>query len=393
MELSQRVLAASESQTLAIAAKAKAMRARGIKVIDFSAGEPDFPTPEVIKHAAIKAINEDFTHYTDVRGIFPLREAIAEKLRIENKIEFVTPETVLVTVGAKHAIFAALLAICNPGDEVLIPVPYWVSYPSMVHIAGAQPKFLQTNPATGFKITPKQLLENISKNTKCLIINSPANPTGAVYTEDELSAIAEIVSQHDLFVISDEIYEKILFDQKLHFSIGAIPDVQEKVITVNGFSKCYSMTGWRIGYVAASKYVIEQIKKVIAQSVTHPTSFVQKAAIAALTEAGEEVQRMIRVFQERRNLLVSALSESTHLQFLVPEGAFYLFLNLQSLLQEVGINSEDFAHYLLEKKYTATVPGDAFGMKGYLRISFATSEEDILRGAEAILQACNELIS
>ncbi len=394
MKLSQRVLSAAESQTLAISAKAKAMRAQGVAVVNLSAGEPDFPTPQVIKEAAVKALEEDFTHYTDVRGILPLRQVVAEKFCCENGIEGATPDTVLITAGAKHAIFSALLAICNEGDEVLIPAPYWVSYPSMARIAGAVPKVLPAAEAHGWKITPKQLHSAITERTKCLILNSPSNPTGVMYSPDELRALAEVIKQHELFVISDEIYEKIVFDPyKKHFSIGSIPEIASKVITVNGVSKAYAMTGWRIGYVTATKAVIDQMKKIIGQSITHATSFAQKAAVVALERAGAEVERMRQAFLQRRNLIVQLLQQIPNLSFPVPEGAFYVFVNLSHYLEPVGWSAEQFAHFLLEKYFVATVPGEAFGQAGCIRISYATSEEQIRQGVERLRQALLELPS
>ncbi len=392
MKLSHRVLSAAESQTLAISAKAKAMRAQGIAVVNLSAGEPDFATPQIIKDAAIRALEEDFTHYTPVPGILPLRQVVAEKLCCENGIEGATPETVVITAGAKHAIFCALLAICNDGDEVLIPAPYWVSYPSIVRIAGAEPKVLETGEAQQWKITPKQLHSAITPKTKCLILNSPSNPTGVMYSPDELRALAEVLAQHDVFVISDEIYEKIVFNKGIpHFSIGSIPEIASRVITVNGLSKAYAMTGWRIGYATATKAVIDQMKKLIGQSVTHATSFVQKAAIVALQEAGEAVAQMRQVFERRRNLIVQLLNQIPGISFPVPDGAFYVFVNLSERLAAVGWSAEQFAHYLLEKYAVATVPGEAFGQPGCIRISYATSDEQIRQGIERLHQALEDV--
>ncbi|CUT02374.1 aspartate aminotransferase, partial [Candidatus Kryptobacter tengchongensis] len=359
--LSEKILNLPESETLRISAIAKNMKAQGIDVVSLSAGEPDFPTPEHIKEAAIQAIKENFTKYTQNQGIPELINAIIEKFRRDNNIDY-KPSEILVSNGAKHSIFNALQAICNPGDEVIIPAPYWVSYPAMVAVVDAKPVILKTDLRTNFKITPEQLREVITKKTKALIFNSPSNPTGAVYTEDEIKKIAEVVYEKNIFVISDEIYEKILYEGK-HFSMASIKELKDLVITVNGVSKAYAMTGWRIGYLGANEEIVKLANKVQGQMTSNASSISQKAALAALTGTQEPVKRMVNEFKIRRDFICSELKQIPGIEILVPSGAFYVFPKVSAYYGKnyngmVIKNSNDFCEFLLKEEKLAIIPGD-----------------------------------
>ncbi len=393
-KLSEKILNLPESETLRISAIAKNMKAQGVDVISLSAGEPDFPTPEHIKEAAIQAIKENFTKYTQNQGIPELINAIIEKFRRDNNIEY-KPSEILVSSGAKHSIFNALQAICNSGDEVIIPSPYWVSYPPMVALAGAKPVILKTDIKTNFKITPEQLKEAVTEKTKALIFNSPSNPTGTVYTEDEIRKIAEVVYQKNIFVISDEIYEKIIYDEK-HFSMASISELRDLVITVNGVSKAYAMTGWRIGYMGANEEIIKLANKVQGQVTSNASSISQKAALAALTGTQEPVRRMVNEFKIRRDFLCSELKQIPGIELFVPSGAFYVFPKVSAYYGrkyngfEIK-NSNDFCEFLLKEEKLAIVPGDAFGMDECVRISYAASMEELMKGVERFRRAIEKL--
>ncbi|CUS82135.1 aspartate aminotransferase [Candidatus Kryptobacter tengchongensis] len=392
--LSEKILNLPESETLRISAIAKNMKAQGIDVVSLSAGEPDFPTPEHIKEAAIQAIKENFTKYTQNQGIPELINAIIEKFRRDNNIDY-KPSEILVSNGAKHSIFNALQAICNPGDEVIIPAPYWVSYPAMVAVVDAKPVILKTDLRTNFKITPEQLREVITKKTKALIFNSPSNPTGAVYTEDEIKKIAEVVYEKNIFVISDEIYEKILYEGK-HFSMASIKELKDLVITVNGVSKAYAMTGWRIGYLGANEEIVKLANKVQGQMTSNASSISQKAALAALTGTQEPVKRMVNEFKIRRDFICSELKQIPGIEILVPSGAFYVFPKVSAYYGKnyngmVIKNSNDFCEFLLKEEKLAIIPGDAFGMDECVRISFAASMEDLMKGIERFKRAIEKL--
>jgi aspartate aminotransferase len=370
------------------------MKAQGIDVVSLSAGEPDFPTPDHIKEAAIQAIKENFTKYTQNQGIPELINAIVEKFKRDNNIEY-RPSQILVSSGAKHSIFNALQAICNPGDEVIIPAPYWVSYPAMVALVDAKPIILKTDIATNFKITPEQLKEAITSKTKALIFNTPSNPTGAVYTEDEIKKIAEVVYEKNIFVISDEIYEKIIYDEK-HFSMASIPELKDLVITVNGVSKAYAMTGWRIGYMGAKEDIIKLANKVQGQVTSNASSISQKAALAALTGPQEPVRKMVNEFKIRRDFLCSELKQIPGVDVFVPTGAFYVFPRVSAYYgrRYNGVeirNSNDFCEFLLKEEKLAIVPGDAFGMDECVRISYAASMEELMKGVERFRRAIEKL--
>ncbi|MCS7229052.1 MAG: pyridoxal phosphate-dependent aminotransferase [Candidatus Kryptonium sp.] len=394
LKLSEKILNLPESETLRISAIAKNMKAQGIDVVSLSAGEPDFPTPEHIKEAAIQAIRENFTKYTQNQGIPELINAIIEKFRRDNNIEY-KPNEILVSNGGKHSIFNALQAICNPGDEVIIPAPYWVSYPPMVALADAVPVILKTDISTNFKIVPDQLKEAITKKTKALILNSPSNPTGTVYTEDEIRQIAEVVYEKNIFVISDEIYEKILYEGK-HFSMASIKELRDLVITVNGVSKAYAMTGWRIGYLGAKEEIVKLANKIQGQMTSNACSISQKAALAALTGTQEPVKKMVNEFKIRRDFICSELKQIPDIEIFVPSGAFYVFPKVSAYYGRsyngmVIRNSNDFCEFLLKEEKLAIVPGEAFGMDECVRISYAASMEDLMKGVERFKRAIEKL--
>jgi len=393
-KLSEKILNLAESETLRISALAKNMKAQGIDVVSLSAGEPDFPTPEHVKEAAIQAIKENFTKYTQNQGIPELINTIIEKFRRDNNIEY-KPTEILVSNGAKHSIFNALQAICNPGDEVIIPAPYWVSYPSMVALVDAKPVILKTDIRSSFKITPEQLKETITEKTKALIFNSPSNPTGTVYTEDEIRKIAEVVYEKNIFVISDEIYEKIIYEGK-HFSMASIKELKNLVITINGVSKAYAMTGWRIGYLGASEEIVKLANKVQGQMTSNASSISQKAALAALTGPQEPVRKMVNEFKIRRDFLCSELKQIPGIEVFVPSGAFYVFPKVSAYYGRsyngmVIKNSNDFCEFLLKEEKLAIIPGDAFGMDEYVRISYAASMEELMKGVERFRRAIEKL--
>jgi len=393
-KLSEKILNLAESETLRISALAKNMKAQGIDVVSLSAGEPDFPTPEHVKEAAIQAIKENFTKYTQNQGIPELINAIIEKFRRDNNIEY-KPTEILVSNDAKHSIFNALQAICNPGDEVIIPAPYWVSYPSMVALVDAKPVILKTDIRSSFKITPEQLKETITEKTKALIFNSPSNPTGTVYTEDEIRKIAEVVYEKNIFVISDEIYEKIIYEGK-HFSMASIKELKNLVITINGVSKAYAMTGWRIGYLGASEEIVKLANKVQGQMTSNASSISQKAALAALTGPQEPVRKMVNEFKIRRDFLCSELKQIPGIEVFVPSGAFYVFPKVSAYYGRsyngmVIKNSNDFCEFLLKEEKLAIIPGDAFGMDEYVRISYAASMEELMKGVERFRRAIEKL--
>jgi aspartate aminotransferase len=386
--LSARVLSANESQTLAINAKAKAMKAQGVDVVSLSTGEPDFPTPKVVKDAAIQAINDNFTYYTEGNGIPELRKAIAEKFMRENGLPDVKPETVLVSTGGKHSIFNAFLAMCNEGDEVVLNAPYWVSYPAMIQICGAKPVIIETTLESGFKMTPEQLEAALTPKTKCVILNSPSNPTGVMYTPDEIKALAKVLEKSDCFILSDELYEKISFGSVAHYSIGALPELADRVITVNGVSKAYSMTGWRIGYMTGPANLMKEAAKVQGQSTSNANSIAQKAALAALLHTATDVETMRKEFARRRDMMAGLLREAPGVDFLLPDGAFYMFVDMSAALKSMRVQTSfDFCREALERHHLAIVPGEAFGAPGCVRFSFAASDETLRKGAARFIEA------
>ena len=366
--------------TLAVDAKAKALKAEGIDVIGFGAGEPDFDTPEHIKAAAMGFLEAGFTKYTPSSGIPELRAAIAEKLKKDNKLDY-EPSQIIVNCGAKHSCYNAFLAVLNPGDEVLIPAPYWVSYPEMVKLAGGEPVIVPTTAETGYKLTPELFREYTSPLTKMVVLNSPGNPTGVMYTENELAALAEVALDDDIYILSDEIYEKLVYDGAKHASIASFSkDVYELTLTVNGFSKPYAMTGWRLGYVAAPKNVAAAIDALQSHSTSNPTSFAQKGALAAYKGPQDCVGEMVAEYAKRRARVMELLDDMGRLSYVKPNGAFYFLVDISA----TGMDSVTFAEKLLEQQRVAVVPGIAFGDDNTIRISYATSMNNIEAGLAKI---------
>ncbi len=382
--VSDMVLKVKPSATLEITAKAKAMKAEGIDVVGLGGGEPDFDTPEHIKNALYEAVEEGFIYYTPTRGIIELRKAVAKKLENDNKISYDPEKEVLVTPGAKQALYEAILAITNPGDEILLPDPYWVSYEPMIQMAGGVPVFVPTSEEKGFKLEPDQIKERVTKNTKAIILNSPNNPTGAVLNGYDMREISKICIENDLIAVSDEIYEGIIYDGK-HISMAALSGMKKRTVTINGFSKAYSMTGWRLGYAAAPAEIIDGMNRIQEHSVSCPTSFVQKAGIAALTESQDCVKEMTKEFRKRRNTLIKMLGEIDGVSCVMPSGTFYAFANFSCYEKD----SFKFASFLLDDARVAAIPGRAFGNEGegFIRLSYATSMENIEEGISRIKKA------
>lgn len=385
----------SPSATLAMSQKSNEMKANGVDVINMSVGEPDFNTPDHIKEAAKKAVDDNFSRYSPVPGYVDLRKAIVEKLKNENQLEYGVTE-ISVSNGAKQCVCNAVLALVNPGEEVIIPAPYWVSYPEMVEIAGGKSVYIDTDLSTNFKITPEQLENAITAKTRMLILCSPSNPTGSVYSKDELEALAEVIKKHEnLYVVSDEIYEHISYIGN-HESIAQFPGMRERTIIINGVSKAYAMTGWRIGFLAAPEWIAKGCNKLQGQYTSGPCSVSQKAAEAAYTGSQQCVEDMRLVFERRRNLIVKLAKDIPGLEVNVPEGAFYLFPKCSSSFgKEYGkykiSNSTDLAMYLLEEGHVATVSGDAFGAPDYFRMSYATDDKTITEALNRIKVALAKL--
>ncbi len=381
MKVNRRIAGLVASSTLAITARAKELRVQGHDVVNFGAGEPDFDTPAVIKQAAIQAIHDGLTKYTPSVGTLSLRQEIAKKFKRDNGLDY-TPSQIVVSCGAKHSIFSVIQVLADDGDEVLIPAPYWVSYPEMVKLAGATPVFIETTSKTGLKVTPGMLRKAITKKTRIFILNSPSNPTGVVYSKEELRALAEICVEQDIWIISDEIYEKLIYDIPEYASVAALsPAIYAKTITINGVSKTYSMTGWRIGYAAGPQEVMEHMKKFQDHSTSNPTSISQAAAEAALKMPEAEIQAMVDEFKRRRDLLMSLIDGIPEMSYIHPQGAFYLFCDISKL----G-DSMEVAKAILDDAKVAFIPGDGFGAPGFARLSFATSTERIQEGVRRIAQ-------
>lgn len=398
MTVSKRLSLVGSSPTLAITAKAKKMKQEGIDIIGFGAGEPDFDTPLHIKEAAKKALDEGFTKYTPASGIKELKEAICRKFKEDNNLDF-SPEEILISCGAKHSIFNAILALCDEGDEVILPSPYWVSYPEMIKVVGAKAVILQTTPKENFKITPQKLEEAITEKTKLLILNTPSNPTGMVYTKDELLSISNILVKRGIWCISDEIYEKIIYDGKEHISIASLgPEIKKLTIVINGVSKSYSMTGWRIGYAAGPKEVIKAMSNLQSHSTSNPASVSQRGALAALEGPQESLNYMVSEFCKRRDYIVKRLNSIENISCLKPAGAFYVFPDVSRIIgerfgKERIEDSFSLAEILLTRARVAVVPGSAFGAEGYLRLSYATSMENISEGLERIEEFIEKLFT
>lgn len=394
-ELSNRLNRLAPSQTLAMSQKSGEMKAQGIDVINMSVGEPDFNTPDHIKEAAKKAVDENFSRYSPVPGYMDLRKAIVAKLKNENNLDYTTSE-ILVSSGAKQSVCNTVMALVNDGEEVIIPAPYWVSYPQMVKLAGGTPVIVNAGFEQNFKMTPEQLEAAITPKTRMLILCSPSNPTGSVYTKDELEALAEVIKRHDdLFVLADEIYEHINYVGK-HESIAQFPGMKERTIIVNGVSKAYAMTGWRIGFIAAPEWVVKGCNKLQGQYTSGPCSVSQKAAEAAYTTSQECVETMRKAFERRRDLIVKLAKEIPGLEVNCPQGAFYLFPKCsgfygKSYEGKTINNSTDLAMFLLEEGHVATVGGDAFGDPECFRMSYATSDDNIREAMRRIKETLAKL--
>ena len=394
--LSKRAQALKPSPTLAISAKEKALKAQGIDIAGFGAGEPDFDTPEHIKKAAIDAINEGFTKYTPVGGIDPLKDAIIEKFRKDNELEY-KREEILVSCGGKHSLYNLFQAIFEEGDEVLIPSPYWVSYPPMVELAGARPVILETEESEDYQITADLLKRHVTGKTKAIVLNYPSNPVGSIYSLKNLEEIGKMAVEKGFYIISDEIYEKLAYDEYTHTSIASLDKAfKERTIIAHGVSKTYSMTGWRIGFAAGPAGIIGAMSNIQSQSTSNPTSISQKAAIAALTGPQDSIAMMLEQFKKRRDFLVSGFTGLEGITCYNPKGAFYVFPNFTAILGRTYKGrkidtSTALTALLLEEFHTAVVPGVEFGKEGYLRLSFATSMEVIEKGFERIKKAISAL--
>ncbi|MFH1128240.1 MAG: pyridoxal phosphate-dependent aminotransferase [Candidatus Omnitrophota bacterium] len=385
--LAERLKKVNPSSTLGITSKAKKLKAEGVDVVSLAAGEPDFDTPDFIKDAAIEAIKSGFTKYTPSTGILELKNAICEKFKKDNYLEY-NPNQIVVSCGAKHSIFNTLFVLINKTDEVLIPSPYWVSYPEMVWLCEGTPRFIPTLPQDKFKVKINEIEKYISAKTKVLILNSPSNPTGCVYTKDELKEIAKICVAKKIFVISDEIYEKIIFDPAKHISIASSSkEIFDLTITINGLSKSHSMTGWRIGYLAGPADIIENISKFQDHSTSNPASISQKAALAALKAGDDFSKSMACEFQKRRDYCYSRLKAIKKINPVFPEGAFYIF----SDISKTKLDSLTFAERLLDQALVAVIPGDSFGRNDFIRISFATNLEQLKKGMDRIEEWVNKL--
>jgi aspartate aminotransferase len=397
MGIAKRAQAIKPSPTLATAAKAKAMKAQGIDVVDFGVGEPDFDTPENVKQAGIRAIQSGFTKYTPAGGIDELKEAVIEKFKKDNGLVYEKSQ-VLISCGAKHSLYNIAEALFDPGDEVIIPSPYWVSYPDQALLNDATPVIVETTAEEGFKLSAKKLAKAVTKKTKALILNSPSNPTGLAYDRNTLEEIAALAVQHGIYVVSDEIYEKLIYDGFSHVSIASLGQkIKDLTLVVNGVSKSHSMTGWRIGYAAGPKDVITAMANIQSQSTSNPASISQKAAVEALRGPQDFVKTMNVEFDKRRKYMVERLNAIPGVTCLMPVGAFYAFPNVSALYGTATVagkavrNSSDLATYLLEDARVALVSGDAFGADAYIRLSYATSMESIKKGLDRIEEAVKNL--
>ena len=396
MELSKKAQRIQASVTLAITAKAKEMKENGIDVISLGAGEPDFNTPQNIINAAIKAMEDGNTKYTNVNGILPLREAICKKFKDDNNLVY-NPSQIVVSTGAKQSLANAFLAILNPGDEVIVPNPYWVSYPELIKLADGKPVFVESNETSSYKFTKENLEKVVTEKTKAIILNTPNNPTGTIYNKEELIEIAEFAKKYDLIIISDEMYEKLLYDGEKHISIASVSDdAYERTIVINGLSKSYAMTGWRLGYCGATEKISRLMTNIQSHMTSNVCSITQYAAIEALNGPQDKVKEMIVEFERRRNYMSKTLEEMNNLSIIKPQGAFYIMINIDKCLGK-EINGEkindsmDFSAKLLEHAKVAVIPGKAFGLDNYVRVSYATSMELIEKGLKRISEFVNKL--
>ncbi|EGK13887.1 pyridoxal phosphate-dependent aminotransferase [Kroppenstedtia eburnea] len=385
MKLSQRVQQLTPSKTIEITSMANELKKQGHDVIVLGAGEPDFNTPEHILDAAAEAMNQGLTKYTPAGGVVELKDAIRAKFQRDNRLDY-KREEIVVTVGAKHALYNLFQVILDPGDEVIIPSPYWVSYIEQVKLAGGTPVIIEGKEETGFKVTPEQLKAAVTENTVAFLINSPSNPTGAMYTRQELQALGDICVEHDLTVISDEIYEHLIYGDEKHVSIASLsPELKARTVVINGVSKTYSMTGWRIGYAAGDARIIKAMSGLSSHSTSNPTSVAQYAALEALTGTQEPVERMLSAFKERRDYVVDRLQRIPGIRCDVPQGAFYVFANVEEAVQSGGYEDADaWGKALLEQEKVALVPGAAFGSSAHVRLSYATSMDQLQQAMDRI---------
>lgn len=389
MELSRKAQAIEPSLTLAITAKAKEMKEKGIDVISFSAGEPDFNTPKNIINAAIKAMEDGNTKYTSVNGILQLREAICKKFKGDNGLEY-NPSQIVVSTGAKQSLANTFLAILNPGDEVIVSTPYWVSYPELIKLADGKPVFVEGDEKSNYKFTKENLEKAVTAKTKAIVLNTPNNPTGTIYNKEELEVIADFAKKYDIIIISDEMYEKLIYDNENHISIASLSkDAYERTIVINGLSKSYAMTGWRIGYCAASEKIAKLMISIQSHVTSNVCSITQYAALEALNGPQDEITKMINEFEKRRNYMINRIESIDNLSIVKPKGAFYIMINIENCLgKEINgkilNDSMEFCASLLENEKLAVIPGKAFGLNNYIRVSYATSMEAIKEGLNRI---------
>ncbi len=389
MELSRKAQAIEPSLTLAITAKAKEMKEKGIDVISFSAGEPDFNTPKNIINAAIKAMEDGNTKYTSVNGILQLREAICKKFKDDNGLEY-NPSQIVVSTGAKQSLANTFLAILNPGDEVIVSTPYWVSYPELIKLADGKPVFVEGDEKSNYKFTKENLEKAVTAKTKAIVLNTPNNPTGTIYNKEELEVIADFAKKYNIIIISDEMYEKLIYDNENHISIASLSkDAYERTIVINGLSKSYAMTGWRIGYCAASEKIAKLMMSIQSHVTSNVCSITQYAALEALSGPQDEITKMINEFEKRRNYMINRIESIDNLSIVKPKGAFYIMINIENCLgKEINgkilNDSMEFCASLLENEKLAVIPGKAFGLNNYIRVSYATSMEAIKEGLNRI---------
>lgn len=389
MELSRKAQAIEPSLTLAITAKAKEMKEKGIDVISFSAGEPDFNTPKNIINAAIKAMEDGNTKYTSVNGILQLREAICKKFKDDNGLEY-NPSQIVVSTGAKQSLANTFLAILNPGDEVIVSTPYWVSYPELIKLADGKPVFVEGDEKSNYKFNKENLEKAVTAKTKAIVLNTPNNPTGTIYNKEELEVIADFAKKYDIIIISDEMYEKLIYDNENHISIASLSkDAYERTIVINGLSKSYAMTGWRIGYCAASEKLAKLMISIQSHVTSNVCSITQYAALEALNGPQDEITKMINEFEKRRNYMINRIESIDNLSIVKPKGAFYIMINIENCLgKEINgkilNDSMEFCASLLENEKLAVIPGKAFGLNNYIRVSYATSMEAIKEGLNRI---------
>ncbi len=390
--LSERATQLKPSATLAISAKAKELKSQGVDVVGFGAGEPDFPTPPHIREAAKKSLDRGETFYTPVSGIVDLKKAVVHRFAEDYGLEY-SPENIVVSCGAKHSLYNIFQAIIQPGDEVLVFAPYWVSYPEMIALAGGTPVIVSATEQNNFVPVAEVIESRITASTKAILINSPSNPTGVIYPGHLLEKLGELAEKHDLLVISDEIYDKLVYDDRAFSPFATLPGMKDRTILVNGVSKTYAMTGLRIGYLASTRAeLVKAATNIQSQSTSNPNNTAQAAAVEALTGPQDEVKRMQGIFERRRNLMADEIKKIPQLSAVKPEGAFYFFVNVSKLCGKKGMaNSADIASYLLERHHVACVPGGPFGSEDHIRLSFATNEEVIVKGLERIRMACEEL--